>query len=177
MSGESRVLYSEHDIQKRISELSERIAIDYQDKELILLGILKGSFIFLADLLRELHKKGLTGIEVDFMKVSSYKDTTEHSGISEIVYSITLDIRGKDVLVVEDIVDTGKTMKEVLAFLSTKNPASVNIVTLLDKPARREVELEAQYVGFTLHGSPWVEGYGLDSGEIGRGRSDIVEKS
>lgn len=170
------VLYSEEQIKNRIHHLAKEIANDYIDKKPVLLGILKGSFVFLADLLRELHKAGVTELEVDFMTISSYGNKTEYSGESKIKHSVTLDIKDKDILIIEDIIDTGFTLKTAREFLEKREPRSIKIVTMLDKPAKREVELVADYVGFSLSGSPWVEGYGLDSGEIGRGRSDIIEK-
>lgn len=167
------LLYSESDIQKRISELAEEIASDYKDKDVVLVGILKGSFVFLADLQRELYRKGLVDTEVDFMTVSSYGKSKEHQG-SVILQDISLDLMGKEVLIVDDIVDTGHTLTFVKSHLFNKSPRSFNIVTLLDKKEKREVEIDVKYIGFSLDGSPWVEGYGLDGGLFGRGRPEIV---
>lgn len=177
MSDNTRVLYSEKEIRERIAQLALEIATDYASKRLVLLGVLKGSFVFLADLLRELHKQGVTDLEVDFMTISSYGDKTEYSGESKIKHSITLDIYGKEVLLVEDIIDTGYTLQTAIEFLKKQHPSTIKIVTLLDKPVKRKVELRPDYIGFSLSGTPWVEGYGLDSAEIGRGRSDIIEKN
>lgn len=172
----SRILFSEQDIHTRIEALAKEISKDYRGKKPVLVGILKGSFVFLADLLRALHKEGVTDIEVDFMTISSYGDKTEHSGDSKVRHSITLDVLDKDILLVEDIIDTGYTVTKALEFLKNLKPASVKIVTLLDKPVKRKVELTPDFIGFSLKQAPWVEGYGLDSGEVGRGRADIIEK-
>jgi len=172
----TRLLYSHDKIQKRVKEIAVEICKDYQGKKPILVGILKGSFVFLADLLRELYACGLKDVEVDFLTISSYGHGTEYSGSSTLLSEMTLDVKGKDVLLVEDIIDTGYTLRFVKEYLKEKHPASVKIVTILDKKERREVDVPVEYVGFTLKGSPWVEGYGLDGGKYGRGRSDVVEK-
>ena len=156
--------------------MARLIRADYPGKNPVLLSVLKGSFIFLADLLRELYVLGLTDVEVDFMTVSSYGKGKEHQG-SKVVGDITLDLNGKDVIVIEDIVDTGNTLAFIKDHLSAKNPASVTIATLLDKKEKREVEIDVKYIGFAISGTPWVEGYGLDGGLYGRGRPDIVEVS
>lgn len=153
--------------------MAEVISRDYQSKNLVLIGILKGSFIFLADLTRALYQNGLTDIEVDFMTVSSYGKEKTYQG-TVIVQDASLDLRGKDVLIVDDIVDTGHTLNFVKNHLLKKDPKSFNIVTLLDKKERREIDIAVKYTGFLLSGEPWVEGYGLDGGLYGRGRPDIV---
>lgn len=174
---DTRTLYSEVQIQARVEEIASEIARDYKGKKPILLGILKGSFVFLSDLLRALHKKGLVDVEVDFMTVSSYGSGTEYSGQSNIISDASLELKGRDVIVVEDIIDTGHTLAFVLKHLEMKRPASLRLATILDKKEKREVEIPVDYIGFTIKGKPWVEGYGLDGGQYGRGRPEIVEKT
>lgn len=169
------ILYSEDQLKTRVSELARQICKDYQGKTPVLVGILKGSVVFLSDLLRELHKEGLTDVEVDFMTVSSYGTSKEYQG-SKIIQDVSLDIKDKDVLIVEDIIDSGHTLAFITKHLKEKHPASLSIVTMLDKKERREAEVPVSYIGFTIKGSPWVEGYGLDGGKYGRGRPDVVEK-
>ena len=111
------------------------------------------------------------------MTVSSYGSGTTYSGSSTIVHDISRDIAGRDVLIVEDIIDTGHTLKFVKEHLLIKNPASLKILAFLDKIEKREANIDVEYIGFTLKGTPWIEGYGLDGGEFGRGRPDIAEKS
>lgn len=150
------------------------MAADYSGRNPIFLGVLKGSFIFLADFLRELYKAGLKDVEVDFVSVSSYGKEKVYQG-SEILQDTTLDLAGRDILIVEDIVDTGNTLAFLLEHLRQKNPSTIEILALLDKKEKREVEIIAKYTGFTLDGAPWVEGYGLDGELYGRGRPEIAK--
>lgn len=173
---EVRILYSESQIQKKIAELAQIIKNDYQDTKPVLIGILKGSVVVLADLLRALYKEGLTDVEIDFMTVSSYGHGKEYSGSSKIISDIARDIAGRDVIIIEDIVDTGHTLRFVQNHLLAKKPKSLKILAFLDKVEKREAEISVDYIGFTLSGTPWVEGYGLDGGKYGRGRPDIAEK-
>lgn len=173
---ESKILYTEEQIKKRMQELAKEIADDYKDKNPILIGILNGSYITMADLTRALYKEGLTDLEVDFLSVSSYGAGTEYSGSSTVMGDIRKDIAGRDVLIVEDIIDSGHTLKFIKEYLAKQNPSTLKIFAMLDKKEKREVEVPVEYVGFTLAGKPWIEGYGLDGGEYGRGRSDIAEK-
>lgn len=172
----SQILFSEVQIKKRVSELAVHIANDYKGKNPVLVGILKGSVVFLSDLLRELYKNGLTDVEIDFMTVSSYGSGTQYSGESKIISDISLDISGRNVLVIEDIIDTGHTLTFVLDHLKSKKPSSLKLATMLDKKEKREAHVTVDYIGFEITGTPWVEGYGLDGGKYGRGRPDIVEK-
>lgn len=173
---QSKILYTEEQIQERLQELARQIASDYKGKNPILVGILNGSYITMADLTRALYKEGLTDLEVDFLSVSSYGAGTQYSGSSTVISDMRKDISGRDVLIVEDIIDTGHTLKFIRDYLTQKNPSSLKIFTMLDKKEKREAEVLVDYIGFTLQGKPWVEGYGLDGGEYGRGRSDIAEK-
>ncbi|MBI4080389.1 MAG: hypoxanthine phosphoribosyltransferase [Candidatus Levybacteria bacterium] len=176
MASRTNILYTQAQIKQRVTELAKQISNEYKGKNPIFIGILKGSFIFFADLIRELYKQGLTDVEVDFMTISSYGKSTTYSGASTVVSDITKDIKGRDVLVVEDIIDTGHTLVFVKKYLAEKKPKSLKMLTFLDKIEKREIKMDVDYVGFTLKGKPWVEGYGLDGGEYGRGRPDIAEK-
>lgn len=171
-----KVLYSEEQIRKRVRELAAQIAKDYQEKPLVIIGVLKGSFMLVADLLRALYEKGLSDVTVDFMTVASYGSSTESSRSPRITHDSTIAITDKNVLLVDDIFDTGHTLKFTQDTLLAKRPTSLKTLVLLTKPSRKEVEVSVDYIGFELQGSPWVEGYGLDSSEFGRGRPEIVEK-
>jgi hypoxanthine phosphoribosyltransferase len=173
---QSKILYTEEQIKERMQELAREIASDYKDKNPILIGVLNGSYITMADLTRALYKEGLTDLEVDFLSVSSYGSGTEYSGTSTVISDIRKDIKGRDVLIVEDIIDTGHTLKFIQEYLAKKDPATLKIFAMLDKKEKRETEVSVAYVGFALEGKPWIEGYGLDGGEYGRGRADIAEK-
>lgn len=151
------VLISEKEIRHRISQLAREIEDHYHGQELMAIGILKGSVPFLADLIRNLSLP----VSYDFMAVSSYGEATESSGIVRITYDITGDISGKNILIVEDIIDTGRTLSHLKTFLEAKGPASVKIATLLDKPDRRVVPITVDFVGFTIP-DEFVVGYGLD---------------
>lgn len=153
------VLISENEIQNRIEELAQTIKKDYEEKELILICILKGSLIFMVDLAKKLDPRTT---EFEFVEVSSYGDSEMSSGIVKINKDISSSITDKHVLVVEDIIDTGHTLAAIVEHLSRKKPASLKICTLLDKPERREAtEIVVDYTGFSIP-NKFVVGYGLD---------------
>jgi hypoxanthine phosphoribosyltransferase len=170
---ESHVKISQADITAKIDHLAKHIAADYQDKNVLLVGVLKGAYIFLADLSRALYQKGLTDHEIDFLGISSYGHDTESSKNPRITHDLTTDIRSRHVLLVEDIIDTGYSLDALHRLLSQRGPASLKTVVFLSKTARREVSVPIDYQGFEVDG--WVEGYGLDSAELHRGRSEVVE--
>ncbi|MDP3941023.1 MAG: hypoxanthine phosphoribosyltransferase [bacterium] len=172
----TKVIHSKEVVAARVRELAKEIARDYKEEKVIMIGILKGSFIFFADLVRELYAQGLRDVIVDFVTISSYGQGTTFSGKSHVLSDITQDIAGSHVLVVEDIVDTGHTLVFVREYLQAKKPSSLKFAVFLDKIERREVEFTPDYLGFTLKGKPWIEGYGLDGGEYGRGRPDVAAK-
>ncbi|MCS7249947.1 MAG: hypoxanthine phosphoribosyltransferase [candidate division WOR-3 bacterium] len=153
-------LIPEEDIKNKVKELADRISKDYLNKELILIGILKGAFVFLADLMRNLTIPS----SCDFIKVSSYGKSTESSGIVKIVADISMPIEDKDILLVEDIVDTGLTLQYLINHLSLKKPKSIKICALLDKPERHKIEIPIDYLGFTIP-NKFVVGYGIDYDE------------
>jgi hypoxanthine phosphoribosyltransferase len=153
------IMYSADEIAARINELGEQITRDYADKDLVLIGVLKGSVIFLADLMRAIDLK----LTIDFMAVSSYKDGTVSSGDVEILKDLTNPIRGKDVIIVEDIVDTGLTLFRLTEILGSRGANSIKIATLLDKPEPRiKKELKIDYCGFEIP-NKFVVGFGLDA--------------
>jgi hypoxanthine phosphoribosyltransferase len=154
------VLIDEATLQARIAELGKQIERDYAGKPLVLVGVLKGSLPFMADLARRIDLP----LHMDFLGLSSYGDKTESSGVVRITSDLSKPIEGKDVVVVEDIVDTGLTMSFLLQNLATRKPASVRICTLLHKPARSKVQVPLDYVGFTIE-DKFVVGYGLDYAE------------
>ncbi|MFY9175305.1 MAG: hypoxanthine phosphoribosyltransferase [Peptococcia bacterium] len=155
-----KVLISEEKVQQRVKELGQQLQEEYKGKDLFVLGILKGSVVFLADLIRAIDLP----LQVDFMAVSSYGKSTNSSGVVRILKDLDADIRGKDVLIVEDIVDTGLTLSYLLEILNSREPASLKICTFLDKPSRREANIVPDYNGFEIP-DEFVVGYGLDYSE------------
>lgn len=157
---ETKTLISAGEIQTRVAELAGRVDKDYYGKNPLLLCVLKGAVIFLADFMRCLT----IPVEIDFMAVSSYGASTRSSGVVRILKDLESSIEGRHVLIVEDIIDTGLTLKYLVENLLSRGPATVKIVTLLDKPDRREVDIEADYCGFKIP-NEFVVGYGLDYNE------------
>jgi hypoxanthine phosphoribosyltransferase len=155
-----QILVQPDDLSHRVKQLAEEISRDYDGRELLLVGVLKGAVFFLSDLMRHLQ----VPCEVDFMAVSSYGSSTESSGVVRIMKDLDTPIEGRDVLVVEDIVDSGLTLKYLLRTLSARNPASLEVCALLEKPERRKVDLEIRYTGFEIPNC-FVIGYGLDDEE------------
>jgi len=160
----AEVLISEERLHERVQELGRQISADYADSIPALVCVLKGGYLFLADLTRALCVRH----SVDFMAISSYGSSTQSSGVVRILKDLDADISGKDVLVVEDIIDTGRTLSYLLENLRSRGPRSVRICTLLSKPARREIDLHIDYVGFEIP-NEFVIGYGLDYAEHYRG--------
>lgn len=165
----AEVLYTREEILRRVADLGRAITEDYRDREPVLVAVLKGSWLFLADLVREI---GLP-LAVDFMSISSYGTPGRQTGVVRILKDLDRDIGGRDVIVVEDIVDTGLTMSYLLATLRSRQPASIEVCALLDKSARRIAPLEIRYRGFDCP-DRFVIGYGLDHGERYRNLADIV---
>lgn len=155
-----KVLYSEDDLKNIVKELGARISEDYKDKNLLMVSVLKGSIVFMSDLMREVT----IPCEIDFMSVSSYGDKTKSSGTVRILKDLDRDIAGYDLLLVEDILDSGKTLNYLMELLYARNPASIRICTLFDKPERREVDIFADYKGISVP-DEFIVGYGLDFAE------------
>lgn len=152
-------MISVEELAQKVAQLGQQIEKDYQDSDadLVLVGVLKGSFIFLADLVRAIDLP----LSIDFIGVSSYGDATESSGKVKITHELSKPIKGKDIILVEDIVDTGLTMHALLPMLQEEGPASMKVCTLLEKPSRRKAEVPMAYVGFSVPDN-FVLGYGLD---------------
>ncbi len=161
-------LVSEQQIKQRIAELGKQITADYKGTRPIVIGVLKGAWIYLADLLREVD----LDVDVDFMSVSSYGSGTSTSGTITIVKDLSVDVTGRDVLIVEDIVDSGLTLARLKDLMRDRNAKSVEISTLLSKPSRRKVEVDVKYIGFEIP-DEFVIGYGLDFDEKYRTLRDI----
>ena len=160
----AKILIDEESLKARIRELADEILADYREiDDLLLICVLKGAFVFLADLSRSLNRPH----ELDFMGVSSYGASTESSGAVRIVLDLKQDIANKHVLIVEDIIDSGRTLDYLRRILLARSPASIRIVSLLDKPERREVDVPVDYTGFHIP-NEFVVGYGLDFAEIYR---------
>lgn len=155
-----KILFSREEIDKRVRGLGKEISTIYNDKNLVVISLLRGSFIFCADLVREID----IPVEVDFITTHSYGHEEISSGNVEIVYDLRTDLKGKDVLIVDDIMDSGHTIKKVKEHLQEKGPNSINICVMLDKPSRRQVELEPDHIGFSIP-DLFIVGYGLNYGD------------
>ena len=158
--GVSKILIEEDAVANRVAELGAEVSSDYVGKDLLLVGVLKGAVFFMADLMRQLS----IPCEVDFMAISSYGASTDSSGVVRILKDLDINIEGRDVLVVEDIIDSGLTLSYLIRNLESRNPATLEVCALLTKPARREIEVDVRYTGFEIP-NEFVIGYGLDFGE------------
>ena len=168
--GINRVLITEDEIQEKIREYGDIISREYEGKPLLLVSVLKGAFVFMADLCKSIS----IPCEVGFMACKSYFESTDSSGNVQIVYDLSQDISNYHVLMVEDIVDTGQTLEAVTDILKVRNPLSLKVITLLDKPERRVVDIKPDYTLFTIPNF-FVVGYGLDYGEYYRNLPYIAE--
>jgi hypoxanthine phosphoribosyltransferase len=157
MASIGEILVSEEDLERRVAELGAEISRDYRERDLLLIGVLKGAVPFMADLMRTLE----VDCEVDFMAVSSYGSATDSSGVVRILKDLDASIEGRDVLLVEDIIDSGLTLHYLMKNLRARNPASLEVCALLTKPERRRVEMPIKYVGFEIP-NRFAIGYGLD---------------
>lgn len=173
-----KVLLSEEEIQKRVAELGAQLTKEYEGKDFLAVGILKGSNVFMSDLIRKIDLP----LHIDFMIVSSYGSATESSGVVKIVKDLENGIKGKHLLIIEDIIDSGLTLKYLKQMLETREPASIKLCTLLDKPARRTSPVDVDYIGFTMP-DEFLVGYGIDYAEyyrnlpyIGSLKREVYEK-
>lgn len=158
-----KVLFDVEEIAERVKELGDEISKDYDGKDIVVISLLRGSFVFAADLVRTIK----VPVNIDFMTTSSYGYGEETSGIVDIISDIRADIRDKYVLVVDDIMDSGNTMKEVVDYINKKGPKSIKTCVMLDKPSRREADISPDYVGFTIP-DVFIVGYGLNYGDFYR---------
>jgi len=156
----TEVMISEEQLANKVSELAKQIEKDFKGEELLVVGILKGASVFVADLIRKIN----LDVNIDFMSVSSYGNSTESSGTVKILKDLDVDIEGKNVLIVEDIIDSGLTLSNLVAALETRNPKSLKLCTLLDKPQRRKANIPVDYVGFVIE-DKFIVGYGIDYAE------------
>jgi len=163
-----KVLFSRERIAVEIKRLAQEISSDYGDQEVLLVGVLKGAFLFVADLIRELE----TPAKIDFVRLSSYGSGTKTSGIIEFRKDLEMSIKGRHVIIVEDIIDSGYTLQYLYNKLWERQPRSLKICTLIDKSIRREVEIKADYIGISMDDG-FIIGYGLDHDEKYRDLSDI----
>jgi hypoxanthine phosphoribosyltransferase len=154
------ILIDEETLAARVAELGAEVSADYEGRDLLLIGVLKGAVFFMADLMRHLT----VTCEVDFMAISSYGDATDSSGIVRILKDLDISIDGREVLVVEDIIDSGLTLSYLMRNLESREPASLEVCALLTKPSRREIDVPVRYVGFEIP-NKFVVGYGLDFAE------------
>lgn len=157
------VLYSEEVLKAKVKELADRISEDYKDKELLLIGVLKGANVFMCDLMRQINFP----IQIDFIAASSYGHSTESSGVVKILKDLDYSIEGKDVIIIEDIIDTGLTLKYLIENFKSRKPNTLEICTLLDKPERRIAQLSVKYIGFQIP-DEFIVGYGIDYAELYR---------
>ena len=164
----TKILVKREDIQKAVAQLGQQITHDYQGRDLVMVCILKGASVFFSDLIREVDLP----VTLDFMALSSYRNSTKSSGVVRILKDLDKPINGRDVLIIEDIVDSGMTLSFLKENLLSRGAASLHIATLLDKPERRRVPLHVDYFGFTIP-DEFVVGYGLDYAEKYRNLPDI----
>lgn len=171
----TEILINREQIAEKIKELALKITQDFKGQDLVLVGILDGAFMLMADLSRELYKLGLKEMEVTFLGISSYGQNRESSKNPKITKDLRLDIKDRNVLIVEDIVDTGFSLDFLQRFLKERNPKILKTLVLLSKSSRREVDIKLDYIGFEIE-NVWVEGYGLDTDYLGRGNPDIIKR-
>uniref|UniRef100_UPI000309B60A hypoxanthine phosphoribosyltransferase n=1 Tax=Aeromicrobium massiliense TaxID=1464554 RepID=UPI000309B60A len=164
-----QTLFTEDQIRDRLAEMARQIEADYEGKDILLVGVLKGAVMVMADLARALDRH----VEMDWMAVSSYGSGTQSSGVVRILKDLDTDLEGRHVLIVEDIIDTGLTLSWLVANLRSRRPASVEIATLLRKPEAQQMEVDVRYVGFDIPNA-FVVGYGLDYAEKYRNLSGIA---
>lgn len=165
-----KIMLTEEEIAARIEALADKINSDYGNGEVIVVGVLKGCFVFMSDLIRKLN----CDVRTYFMEISSYQNATVSSGKITIKKDLDVDIEGKNVIIAEDIIDSGHTLSQLTGILKKRNPKSLKVCTLLSKPARREVEFEADYTGFEIE-DKFIIGYGLDCAEQFRQLPYIAE--
>ncbi|MDL2214319.1 hypoxanthine phosphoribosyltransferase [Clostridia bacterium OttesenSCG-928-O13] len=162
------ILLTKEEIAQKVAQLGAQISVDYQGKELLLISVLKGSIVFMADLMRAIT----IPVSIDFMAVSSYGAGTKSSGVVRIMKDIDIELAGKEILIVEDILDSGLTLSYLKELLAGRDPAGIKVVTLCDKPSRRTANIQADYIGFEVP-DEFIVGYGLDYDEKYRNLPDI----
>lgn len=164
----SHILISKEKINEMVESIGRKITEDYRGKELVVVGVLKGGFVFMADLIRHIDLP----LQLDFISVSSYGATTQSTGVVRIIKDIDIDITGKHVILVEDIIDSGLTLAHLKELFTTRDPLSVKICTAFDKPSRRKVDIKADYTGIEVP-DEFIVGYGLDFAEKYRNYPEV----
>jgi hypoxanthine phosphoribosyltransferase len=168
MAEELKLLFSKKEIAEQVARLAQEISADHANKKVVLIGVLKGAFVFLADLVRQLT----IPVEIEFMRIASYGSRRESSGEVTVTKDVEVPLEGKDILIIEDIVDTGLSLKFLIEHLRAHHPASLKVCALVDKKARREVEVQVDYTGFTM-ADGFIVGYGIDFNEQYRALPEI----
>lgn len=168
MAAELKLLFSRKEIAEQVAKLAREISVDYADKKLVLVGVLKGAFVFLADLARELTIPAA----IEFVRIASYGSKKESCGKIQVKKDVEISLEGKDVLIIEDIVDTGLSLKFLIEHLRAHKPASLKVCALVDKKARRKVEVQVDYTGFAMTDG-FIVGYGIDFNERYRALPEI----
>lgn len=171
---EWETLFAEDTIRQRVQGLGKEISEVYREEKLLIIGVLRGAFVFTADIIREVSEN-LPDVEVDFLTVSSYGDGEESNRKPVIENDLKTDIKDLNVLLVEDIVETGHSFNKLIQTLQARNPKTLRTCALISKPVKREIQVPIDFLGFAIE-DRWVEGYGLDTGQRGRGRKDIIAK-
>lgn len=169
----SKVILSSKKIQARVASLGKEIAHDYKGKDFVLVCVLNGAYMFASDLSKAIWKSGHTNFEIEFVRISSYGKGRKSNKKPVMTKDVETELMGKDVVIVEDIIETGHTLNFLVDHLKKKKAKSIKICSLLSKPLR-EVPIEPDYLGFTVRPKDWVEGYGLDTASHGRGRDNII---
>jgi hypoxanthine phosphoribosyltransferase len=168
MTEELKLLFSKKAIEETVARLAQEISADYVNKRVVFIGVLKGAFVFLADLIRQLT----IPVEIEFIRIASYGSHKESSGTVTINKDVEISLEEKDVLIIEDIVDTGLSLRFLLDHLRAHNPSSLKVCALIDKKSRREVEVEVDYIGFAMD-KGFIVGYGIDFNEGYRALPEI----
>jgi hypoxanthine phosphoribosyltransferase len=168
MTEELKLLFSKKEIAETVARLAQEISADHENKKVVLIGVLKGAFVFLADLVRHLT----IPVEIEFMRIASYGSQKESSGEIRVTKDVEIPLEGRDVLIIEDIVDTGLSLKFLVDQLRAHNPSSLKVCALVDKKSRREVEVQVDYTGFAMD-EGFIVGYGIDFNEGYRALPEI----
>jgi hypoxanthine phosphoribosyltransferase len=167
------VIISQIEIQKKLEVLAIQISQKYKGKKLLIVGILKGAFKLTADLTSQLHKQGLTDLEISFFTLKSYPDGTRAKYEPKIIQDMDINPEGRHVLLVDDVLDTGRSLQVIHKLIESKKAKTVESFALVDKPEKRQVDYKTDYVGFTIP-DIWLQGYGMDTAEVGRADPDII---
>jgi hypoxanthine phosphoribosyltransferase len=175
---EGKIILPEDEVKEKVSLVAKQIAKDYKDKDPILIGLLKGAAVYMSDLSRELGKLGKGDLRHEYIVASSYKNETKSSGNVEIFLDLAIDIAGEDIIIVEDVYDEGHTLLAINRMLKARQPASLEYTVLLVKEGALKTDpINIKYPAFIIEGTPWVDGYGIDTSGRGRGRPFIVARN